>query len=194
MISVDELVCNVCNNPLHFFTMIQSTLAHVPVAAPAPRHPCCCRVTCRAAAVPLRAGDGALSDFDPQPILFTTKAPLLRVGRRPSTAAAPAGATQAAPAPSVAPLVTLATQVSLDRWPAFSRQAAAWGGPASVAVYCPCPAGDPSAEAAERLVFSLAQHYSEQHPHQDLVVSMLYAKHYAREGASALPQVCRAGV
>ncbi|KAG2437412.1 hypothetical protein HXX76_006064 [Chlamydomonas incerta] len=62
-------------------------------------------------------------------------------------------ATQFYPAPGASPAsgnigrrdVELVTQVSLDRWPRFAQQALAWRGPASVAVYVPCPPDHPLA-------------------------------------------------
>jgi len=128
-----------------------------------------------------------LPSFDPKPIQFQIRAPFI--------VNAPAGdedhhqqqqQQQADPRPQ---LVTLATQTSLDRWPAAAQQARAWGGPVSIAVYSPCPPESPGAEAAEQLVVELAGQYGARHPQQHVVVSLLYAWHYAREGAGKLPQV-----
>lgn len=128
------------------------------------------------------SGGASLGGFDPQPIQFEKLAPFLEMGSAtiPDTSSST----------TTRPLVTLATQTSLDRWPAFAQQAGAWGGPASVAVYCPCPASSPCAQAVERLVAGLVSEYGAAHPNQRVTVSLLYARHYAREGASELPQVC----
>jgi hypothetical protein len=141
-------------------------------------------------------------EFDPQPIPYHTRPVFARHGPAPDPGAAAGGG----PAPRPGGVrgadriegrgggqdCTLATQVSLDRWPAFARQAAAWGGPASVAVYVPCPPGAPGAAAAEALVADRAAALAAALPAgARLAVSLLYARHYAREGAAELPPVRR---
>ena len=145
----------------------------------------------RASSTSSGTGANGLEGFDPQPISFQIGAPFAQIGSpvAPSSSSEGTRSTGGAHAASDGPLVTLATQTSLDRWPAFAQQAAAWGGPASVAVYCPCPVSTPCAAAAEELVADLAARYAAAHPRQQVTVSMLYARHYAREGASELPQV-----
>jgi hypothetical protein len=139
------------------------------------------RLRCRSAP----AGGAAPTAFDPQHIEFTTRPAFLRLGPQP---AAPAEAARQGQQQQEH-LVTLCTQASLDRWPAASQQAAAWGGPASIAVYLPCPFGSRGAEAAEQLAAELAQAHHARHPSQRLAVSLLFARHHAREGASQLPPV-----
>ncbi|KAG2487167.1 hypothetical protein HYH03_014149 [Edaphochlamys debaryana] len=101
--------------------------------------------------------------------------------------------------------VELTTQVSLDRWPRFSQQARAWGGPSSVAVYIPVPPGHPLApdylahasKLATELRRDLADIADDAVPPQGrnrerllpparLTVTPVYASGRVREGAGVL--------
>jgi hypothetical protein len=53
-------------------------------------------------------------------------------------------------------------------------------------VYIPAPAGSAAAGAGIQLACQLADQYVHSHPQQPLLVSALFAQHYAREGAAAL--------
>ena len=56
-----------------------------------------------------------------------------------------------------------------------------------MAVYIPAPLLTPAAQAGEQLLLGITQDYSMRHPAQGFTVSALYARHYAWEGATALP-------
>jgi hypothetical protein len=55
-------------------------------------------------------------------------------------------------------------------------------------VYIPAPSGSAAADAGVQLACQLAEQYTHSHPQQPLLVSALFAQHYAREGAAALQQ------
>jgi hypothetical protein len=56
----------------------------------------------------------------------------------------------------------------------------------SVAVYIPAPIKSAAANAGIKLACQLAEQYTLRHLQQPLLVSALFAQHYAREGAAAL--------
>jgi hypothetical protein len=53
-------------------------------------------------------------------------------------------------------------------------------------VYIPAPINSAAADAGIQLACQLAEQYACSHPQQPLLVSALFAQHYAREGAAAL--------
>jgi hypothetical protein len=55
-------------------------------------------------------------------------------------------------------------------------------------VFIPAPSGSVAADAGVQLACQLAEQYVRSHPQQPLLVSALFAQHYAREGAAALRQ------
>eukprot|EP00775_Hariotina_reticulata_P011557 gene11557-11701_t len=64
--------------------------------------------------------------------------------------------------------------------------AESWKGPLSVAVYVPAPQHSTAAQASLRLIQHSAEAFSQDNPMQPLLVSVLFAQHFAREGVSAL--------
>jgi hypothetical protein len=57
----------------------------------------------------------------------------------------------------------------------------------SVAAYIPAPYGTPAAAAGLDVLEQLFYSYCQDHPHQAVTVSTLFAIHHAAEGFSALP-------
>jgi hypothetical protein len=66
------------------------------------------------------------------------------------------------------------------------NHAESWGGPLSLAVYVPAPQHTRAAQAGLQLIKQRAQAFIQTNPLQQLLVSVLFARHFAWEGVSAL--------